>query len=232
MAEHDLRTHDLALPLSPSSSSGGARQLRVLLLSPSNISDNNSPTTLKRIHRFASLTGGRDLAIVFLLYPGDETTQDASTAGMVAYAKLQAEMMNLVELLSIPILPLPKLDGLSNILKSHRGALMAPRPYQKAPRATTFDLLRDCSINPPLGQSEAFILTDLFPGLQSLAKACTTTQQATGAAGSFSLEDLSPTNKTTPADNSASDRLESFRNLQGEAAYSDLVEFWNVEYAA
>ena len=72
--ENRLETHDLAIPLSASldtntSNAEPTRELRVLLLAPSWTLEASLPSTLDRLHHFASLTGGQDLAIVFLLNP-------------------------------------------------------------------------------------------------------------------------------------------------------------------
>ncbi|KAF2164149.1 hypothetical protein M409DRAFT_56855 [Zasmidium cellare ATCC 36951] len=213
------------------------------------MSEANLTPTIERIRRFAALTGGKDLVMVFLLYPGYSTSEEVSNDGMVAYARLQAEMMNHTEIPSIPILPLPKLDGLANILKSHQIAWSTPQATNKKPsRATPFDLLRQCSNHPPMSEAAAFLLTDLFSNLREIADACTNASpdfaSSSPIAGmndktgtiqamdeAYEMDGTFPANNTQATDDgSAHGKLEFFRDLQGDAQYRDLVEFWTVEY--
>ncbi|KAK4498714.1 hypothetical protein PRZ48_009224 [Zasmidium cellare] len=254
LRENDLRTHDVALSLSSrldpaTGNSRAARLLRVLLLSPSTTSDTKLPSTLERILRFAALTGGKGLAIVFLLSPADEMGTKASADGMAAYAKLQAEMLNHTEIPFIPILPLPKLEDLANLLKSHQTALSSPQVSNKKGQGVTpFDLLRQCSNQPPMSEAAAFMLTDLFSDLREVAEACTTsttdlsssspsridrTTQTSADASMYELRDADLAGSKLMKDRSrGQSKLKSFRELQGDARCRDLIEFWNEEFPA
>lgn len=239
-----MKTHDICLPLSSNitpatGNSHASRKLRVLLLSPSSMSEQKLPFTIERIRRFASLTGGRDLVIVFLLYSGNATFEEASTEGMVAYAKLQAEMMDHGEIPSIPILPLPKLGGLASLLKGHQTALSAPRASKsQRSRVTSFDLLRHCSIDPPMSESAAFMLTGLFANLREIANACSmvsTPQRSSSPSGGLSgvHATMQSTADTTVYDDEiAQSKLRSFRQLTSEDQYHKLLDFWTAEFAA
>lgn len=185
--ESQLTTHDLALPMSPNTGAdaGRTRHLRALLFSPSAANEDVLPQSVERIRRFASLTGGQDLAIVFLLDPPADTSftsarsvnekttsQPSGEDGVVAYTKLQAALFDYADIPHIPILLLPSLDGLPGLLKSHIATVTKPKPRPQ-PQVTPFDLLQLCTANPPMPQQTAFILSDLFPNLRELAAACT-----------------------------------------------------------
>ncbi|TKA77031.1 hypothetical protein B0A49_02314 [Cryomyces minteri] len=72
LRETTLSTHDIAFPLplraaQPPTLASPPRRLLFLLLTPSTVTPTTLPATLTRIQHFASLTGGTDIAIVFLL---------------------------------------------------------------------------------------------------------------------------------------------------------------------
>ena len=135
--ESQLSTHDLAIPFGAvvDPKSGNAismRHLRVLLLSPSAVTEDKLDETTKRIQHFAALTGGYDLAIVFLLQPAPGTSfvsaesllatsvvEDGNIDAIYSYSKLQVEIFGHTEIRSIPILPISKVEGLSQLLKKH-----------------------------------------------------------------------------------------------------------------
>jgi hypothetical protein len=84
-------------------------------MAPSWTLESNLPNTLDRIHRFASLTGGQDLATVFLLNPPKTSSfisvkdltsagsdPEAGTKGVLAYAKLQASLLSRSDIPHIP----------------------------------------------------------------------------------------------------------------------------------
>ncbi|KAL9116904.1 MAG: hypothetical protein Q9187_006563, partial [Circinaria calcarea] len=85
--ESKLESHDLAFPLG-SQPPIQSRTLRLLLLSSATLEPQSKPSTISRIERLSSLTGGDCVAITFLL----STTEDdvmVSIAGKYAYAELQ-----------------------------------------------------------------------------------------------------------------------------------------------
>ncbi|GAB1740191.1 hypothetical protein NU219Hw_g5307t1 [Hortaea werneckii] len=211
LLEKSLDTHDLALPLQPflnpkTGHALAARQLRVLLLSLPVVAEAQLEATIERIQRFASLTGGKDLAIIFLLtyspppvqLTAPIATNSFTTArqlaqktahlsansergnldGVMAWTKLQAELTNRSDIPYIPILPLTALDKLPQLLHKHIAALNSPSHPVPKPSANTFDLLQQCTSTPPMDRQTAYCLSDVFANMAELAAACTAISSA------------------------------------------------------
>ncbi|KAK4550133.1 hypothetical protein LTR36_003100 [Oleoguttula mirabilis] len=204
LRESQLDTHDISLPVNSAvdpktGNTVSTRQLRLLLLSSTSVSEVKLNDTIKRIRHFASLTGGQDLAIVFLLSQPQVTTfvsakqlavHGATTAsttddaeGVYAYSKVQAELMNKPDIPNIPVLPLASLEGLPALLRKHVANLTHVHTQSHAAAATPvvaspFELLQLCTANPPMPQQTAYILSDLFPNIKVLAETCTSVTSA------------------------------------------------------
>ncbi|KAI6792337.1 hypothetical protein KC360_g6627 [Hortaea werneckii] len=212
LLEKTLDTYDLALPLQPllgpiTSHGLAARQLRLLLLSSSAVAEAQLEATIERVQRFASLTGGKDLTIVFLLASPPPplaqatapiTTSSFTTArrlsqqtaqlsadsergnidGVVAWTRLQAELTNRSDIPYIPILPLTSLFELPQLVQKHVAALNSPSHPAPKQLLNTFDLLQHCTSNPPMDQQTAYCLSDLFVNMAELAAACTAISSA------------------------------------------------------
>ncbi|KAK1811581.1 hypothetical protein LTR12_014074 [Friedmanniomyces endolithicus] len=260
LRESRLETHDIAIPLGAAidPATGIAtttRHLRYLLLASSSVDQSNIGGTLDRIQHFASLTGGQDLAIVFLLQPTPAITfipakqlfDDASNSsrsssdGMYAYTSLQAALMDRSDVPYIPILPLATLSTLPDLLKWHASsrARSPPKAISRPPRS--LDLLQLCTANPPMPQQTAYILTDLFPYLRDLAMACTSISSAPGssspsaraAASLLSSQDTEMFGMSTQASYAGGyGKLKRLRDLVGEQQCTDVVDFWREEWTA
>lgn len=225
----------------------------MLLFSPSGTIDDRLAETVERIRRFAALTGGQDLAIVFLLDPPKDTaftsaknlngnTGNPSPGqdGVIAYSKLQAAMMDHGDIPHIHVLPLTTLDALPELLKKHVAALSQPKQRAKPP-TTPFTLLQMCTANPPMSQQTAFILSDLFPNLRELAVACASVSSApissspsVRAAGFSSqvigTQDTGRGMSTQYSADRAVNKLKQLRDLVGDQEVMDIVDFWKEEY--
>lgn len=228
-----------------------ARRLRVLLLSTSAVHEAMLEHTFKRTHRFAALTGGEDLAIVFLLNPppartfisakqhaADFSDDTANIDAIHAYSKLQAEMMNHSEIPHMPILPLCKLDGLPQLLSKHVANLNRPPPTQKA-ATTSFELLKLCTANPPMSEHTSYILSDLFVNLRDLATTCSAVTSAPNSSSpsvraAFSqadgIYDLGFGMSTQGSDVPPTGKLKRLRDLVGEQECRNVVDFWKEEW--
>lgn len=195
---------------------------------------------LDRIQHFTALTGGRDLAIIFLLNPppakafvsaksldSQQSENDRSVNGIHAYTKLQAEMMNHAQIPHVPILPLASIDGIARLLQTHVASLtrtVQPLP----PLVNSFDLLMQCTVE-PMTQQTAFLLSDLFPTLRELSFACSSITSApnssspsTGVPGfEASTQSFNP---------EATGKLKVLRDLVGEQACRHTVDFWKEEW--
>ncbi|KAI7232392.1 hypothetical protein KC330_g5943 [Hortaea werneckii] len=286
LLEKNLDTHDLALPLQPWLDPGSghalaARQLRLLLLSSSAVAEAQLEATIERIQRFASLTGGKELAIVFLLAspptPAHPTapvaTNSFTTArqlaqqtaqlsavsergnldGVLAWTKLQAELTNRSYIPYIPILPLTTLDKLPQLLQKHVAALNSPSHLLPKHSANTFDLLQQCTSNPPMDQQTAYCLSDVFSNMAELAGACTGISSAPQssspsaraaarasieASSQFPANDLLDDPATWTSQNMSSAighvdgrmKLKQLRDLVGEKQCIEVVDFWKEEW--
>lgn len=260
--ESQLITHDISLPLDAGidAKTGKAlptRQLRLLLLSRTSVSADKLDETLKRVRHFASLTGGQDLAIVFLLSApptgsfmsakqvanGATAAGASDTDGVYAYTKLQAEMVGRNDVPYIPILPLASLESLPILLTKHVAAITRPRQLHATtkPIATSFELLQLCTAIPPMQQQTGYILSDLFSSLQELAEACTTVSSAPNSsspsARAAAVAGLSQTDdmyglstRTNGMEDSAHGKLKRLRDLVGEQQCMDIVDFWRDEW--
>ncbi|KAI7278050.1 hypothetical protein KC345_g6199 [Hortaea werneckii] len=286
LLEKNLGTHDLILPfqlfVDPRTGHAlAARQLRFLLLSSSAMAEAKLEATIERIQRFASLTGGKDLAILFLLASpppsaqptapmitnsfttakklAQETAQLSADSergnvdGVVAWTKLQAELTNRSDIPYIPILPLTAICQLPQLVQKHVAALNIPSHSAPKQSANTFDLLQQCTSNPPMDQQTAYSLSDLFVNMEELAAACTgissapqSSSPSARAAARASVEagshvqanDLLDDPLTWTSQNGTSAigddggrmKLKQLRDLVGEKQCIEVVGFWKEEW--
>ncbi|GAB7363545.1 hypothetical protein MBLNU230_g3812t1 [Neophaeotheca triangularis] len=252
--ESRLETHDICIPLNPTIDSRTGQttssdQLRVLLLSPSAVTENAATNSISRIRHFASLTGGKDLIIIFLLAPTqpppssfvtakqvahDNDPHQTGLAGIHAFTQLQVLIHNDQEIPHIPTLPLAKLEGLADLLSKHATAMAARysrAKRQPAPATAPFELLKLCTADPPMSQEHAYVLSDIFPRLRDLAVACTSVTPETEA-GFFSADsrEMQGSSMVSGGGPGVEGRLEDLRVLLGEQAYRNVVDFWGAEW--
>lgn len=248
-AEQQLVTHDIALPLDPNPQRNPpARQLRILLLSAVDVEDARLSATLSRIKHLASITSTCDRVVVFSLAPPCDTifqsakevaAQEASdnTAGTLACAKLQAALLSDRDMPTVRVLLLSTLDGLSELLKKHVAAIVTSLSRQPTvPLATPFDLLRQCTANPPMPQQTLNFLSDVFPGIRELAAACTHVTSAPNSsspsmragAGSSSSRSFRTQGDEydVASEDTAYDKLKQLRDLVGDEQCRNIVDFW------
>lgn len=233
------------------------RRLRLLLLSPSAVTDTKLGDTLERIQRFAALTGGEDLAIVFVLYPQkdmsfvsvkalttDNTTNDAGANGMYAYTKLQAALFSDAAIPHIPTLPLADIQGLPETLVKHTATLEKaamskhtthPTMKKNTSKPTTpFDLLQLCTAEPPMTKHTALVAADVFTDLADLAATCTSVTTAP-AASSPSMRASQVNSSQTAAERGwvspdCEEKMRRLRTLLGEKECQNLIDFWAEEW--
>ncbi|KAK3113284.1 hypothetical protein LTR53_009568 [Teratosphaeriaceae sp. CCFEE 6253] len=260
LRESRLDTHDIAISLDDGAGpmDGGAlRCLRLLLLGPSSTDASKLEATLDRIQHFMSLTGGRDLAIAFLLQgppPSSFTSarqlvdvmgigKGNATSGMHAYTLLQATLVERLDPSHIPLLPVATLESLPILLQKYVASLSQREPLRgmrKPP--TALDLLQLCTANPPMPQETAYILSDLFANLRELADACTSipsapTSSSPSARDQYGLGESSQDTNMLDMGTQATmlglhGRLKRLRDLVGEPQCNDIVDFWRQEWLA
>ncbi|KAI4833671.1 hypothetical protein E4T44_09295 [Aureobasidium sp. EXF-8845] len=180
--ESSLESHDIALPLvefpRTNTVTKSKRSLRLLLLSPNNMSEERLSATIERIQHFIALTGGLDVAIVLSL----STSKPFSPAkdllhapevddmdGLRSYALLQAQFMTRPELAWVPILPLTKLDGIVELIKTHAQSISRPKPKPSS-AIRPLDMLAHCSCD-PLPPLAVNLASDVFSSLSDVAQA-------------------------------------------------------------
>jgi hypothetical protein len=211
------------------------------------------PTTLDRIHRFASLTGGQDLAIVFLLNPAKtssfisvkdltsaSTDPEAGTKGVLAYAQLQASLLPRSDIPHIPTLPLASVEGLPALLTNY--ATGVSRTPQRVPASTSpFEMLQLSTTEPPMDRQTAYFATDCFTSLRDLAVVCTEpVAEPTSSSPSFGADRGAASQSGFAGHHGhqvhayqghdTAERLRQLRELVGEQRYAELVEFWLEEW--
>lgn len=243
-AESRLDTHDVAIPLLHATDTlgldcGVKRCMRFLLLSPTCASDKDITATLSRIHHFASLTGGIDVALILILeLPLGTTSQQPSVeaqasnaAGVHAYAKLQAELLALVDMPSIPVLPLLTVSGLPELLRTYTQQRNGPKKDQTVirPMLSSIDLLKQCTTDPPLPSLAVNLATDTFRSLAHLSAESNRIK----AVGSESVELGQPWASSNESDHSeAEGGFAVLREQLGEGVVMSMVDYWAEEWAA
>lgn len=227
------------------------RRLRALLFDTASVSTKTIDDTFERIQHFASLTGGQDLVIVFLLNPPRDSSfisakelAKASHDGIAqqdairAYSKIQAEMVNRPEIPYIPILPTSTLEGLSNILEKYIARVTSKTPEPKA-STTPFALLQQCTANQPMSDQTAYNLTDIFSNLKDLAAACTSVSSAPNSSSPSaraastqvsSINEFGTEFGTQSSDITAASKLKELRGLIGQQECQDIIDFWKEEW--
>lgn len=211
------------------------------------MTEKSLPDTLERIHHFAALTGGQNLAIIFLLNPpkastfvsaksltADSTTDETGAKGILAYSKLQASLLPRNDIPHVPILPLASVEGLPQLLKDHAAALSHKSTQQVLPAASPFELLQLCTTEPPMDRQTAFFATDCFANLKELAAACT--------------ERVAPLSSSSPVlrygsgsechrfsaglgmGSGVQGKMEQLSSLVGDEKCRELVDFWTDEW--
>ncbi|KAK6432004.1 hypothetical protein LTR95_011825 [Oleoguttula sp. CCFEE 5521] len=229
LREYDLGTHDLAIPINPSAK-GTTRQLRVILLSNADTNEDMLPEILTRIERFTALTGGVDLAIVFLLSSPETSASSVTTgmAGLTGYTALQAALFARPH---PPILPVVTLAALPPLLLRHAAALAQPIRACKR-TATPFELLQLCTAasaeqGQAMDQHTAYRITDIFPNVPAVARALSNFREVAVATESGSPILTLPGIVTQKSDSA---KLRELRDTVGEVEFANLVDFWAEEW--
>ncbi|PPJ58472.1 hypothetical protein CBER1_05616 [Cercospora berteroae] len=259
--EQLLHTHDIAVPITVETDartgvSKPTRHLRFLLLSPSTVADGTLEATLERIQHFSFLTA-EPSAIVFLLKPPRNTSFQSAkhftgsaaepgtdgVDGTLAFATLQAEMMNQADLPRIPILPLHGVDTLPTLLQSHAAKYANPKPDPTRSQTTSRDLMQLCTLRQPMQGFTANVLSDTFDNLHDMAQAMRGPTNAPAsssptAIAAFALDILSQpierwdekgNVRMSSDDPTPQGRLKTLGRLVGQAETEAMVDFWREE---
>ena len=251
-----MKTHDIDFPIDsctdPSTgNASSARLLRVLLFSRSAVSDTKLKATLERIQHFALLTGGEDLLIVFLLNPPKDSSftfakelskndvnDAANEESIVAYSKFQAEMIGQTDLPYIPVRLVLTIDELQTTIEKHITATKS-QVMKARPASMPFELLKSCTVKPPLSDQTAYIISDIFADLKDLVSACSAISSAPNSSSpsaraaafqSSQTYDLDLGRIKQSTDSDAARKLKRLRDLVGEQECQDVIDFWKTEW--
>ncbi len=183
----------MALPVSRSRASKSSHN-RFLLLSATSIQAVDRQETLSRVERLSTLTGGRNVAVVFLL--SETSSSSTNIDGMHAYIELELlSVFTLAEAphtiiaadagavcslfnmpTSIPILPLHDVTLLPTTLLSYQNSSTAAS-LSVPPLNTATTLLPHCTTSAPqvlLSEHSTNVLTDICSTLEDLVTAART----------------------------------------------------------
>ncbi|KAG9832879.1 hypothetical protein KCU98_g15655, partial [Aureobasidium melanogenum] len=233
-----LETHDIALPIPdfpkavPNTKS--KRVLRLLLLSPNNMSEEQLPATVARIRHFVALTGGLDVAIILSLSASKpfasakdllNASEIDSMDGVRSYARLQAELMTRTELTWVPILPLAKLNDIVELIKTHAQLISRPKPKPSS-ALRPVDMLAHCTTDSPLPSLAVNLTTDAFSSLDSVAQAAVTHDTS-----SSSLHDFRGAASSDGSLQSDSGPFSVLEEQLGSEIVANMVDFWVTEWA-
>lgn len=224
---------------------GDRRHLRFLLLSPSGLTNAKLATTIERIRHFSFLSTDPS-AIIFLLNPPRATSVLSGSCGgadgVIAYTKLQAEMSNHADLPHIPVLPLNKLDGLEALLCKHAALHVnhQPDPEQRG-AATSRQLMQHCTLQQPMHELTANVVSDFFDNLPDLATTAfaapnAPTSNSPTAIAAFALSVLSQewdehgVPRMSSDDATPQGRLRALKSMIEDVEVAGLVDFWREEY--
>lgn len=142
------------------------------------MSEERLPATIERIQHFIALTGGLDVAIVLSLTTSKpfssakdllNTPQIDGMEGLHSYSLLQAQFMKRPELSWVPILPLAKLNGIVELIKTHAQSISRPKPKPSS-AIRPLDMLAHCSCD-PLPPLAVNLASDVFSSLGDVAQA-------------------------------------------------------------
>lgn len=199
------------------------------------MSEERLPATIERIQHFIALTGGLDVAIILSLSASTKPLSSAkdllnaaeidSIVGVRSYARLQSEMMARTELTWVPILPLAKLDGIVELIKTHAQSISRPKPKPSS-ALRPVDMIAHCTTDPPLPSLAVNLATDAFSSLSNVAQAAMTPNTS-----SSSLHDFGD---AASSDDSLQSHPSPFRVLEeqlGHEIVANMVDFWVTEWA-
>ncbi|PNS20246.1 hypothetical protein CAC42_5696 [Sphaceloma murrayae] len=214
-AESQFSAHDIAIGTSLARSHDSVNEgrfVRFVLLSGQDLCDGESDSTLAKLKRFASLTGGNDIAICFLLGACDATDK---TSGIAGYTALQHLLTKEVDIRKIPTLLCAPTEDVASTIKAHADSLLFKRP---APATARYlDLLSRCNNGPALNETQTNLTSDHFGSIPDLAYA------------SLVLDKMHSQGRTTSMAAEEKETLMTFHSLReqiGNEAARNMYLFW------
>lgn len=197
------------------------------------MSEERIPATIERIQHFVALTGGIDVAIVLSLsaskpFSSAKSLLNASELdamdGVCSYARLQAELMTRTELTWVPILPLARLDGMVELIKTHVQSISRPKPKPSS-ALRPLDMLAHCTTDPPLPSLAVNLASDAFTSLSTVAQA------ALYRNTSPSSHDFGHVASSEDSLQSHEDQFGVLEEQLGPEIVGNMTDFWVTEWA-
>ncbi|KAK8229578.1 hypothetical protein HDK77DRAFT_77168 [Phyllosticta capitalensis] len=161
--EKNFEKYDLIIP-------SNRGNVLVLIVTPGSVEPERLAATVERVRRFATMKGGNDSAILFLLQPLGKTIPTYFLDGGVGR--------------TVPVLPASRdpspIEPYDRFKTAFIGGQQSTHPPSFAESFNTaLDILPHCTAaTEPLDRETIFCLTDLFPCLRDLAYSSTDDKEA------------------------------------------------------
>ena len=196
----------------------------MLLLAGDSLSAPDESGTIARVQRLSSLSGGVDVAIVFLLQSVAHQHDTGQYSGVAGLARLQAQLLSMADHSTIPVLTLANLVDLPKLLSTHMSALNGSgQARQSGP--TALELLESCNAGSSLSPLAVSITSDLFSSLKDLALAAVAVWESVQNNSSPSRE-LSLTDASAATEDKAMQMFDFLEQQVGGDVVTSMIEFW------
>lgn len=134
--------------------------------------------SISRFRHFASLTGGKDVVVCFVLAidaPDKQKNRSRQSDppgphGIHAYNELQCKIAEETDVHNVPILLCTTTSEVVSTIKTYIDSISFKRPAPAVQRH--HDLLSECTTVPPLDSYHANLVSDYFGSMHDLVKAC------------------------------------------------------------
>ncbi|KAF2404037.1 hypothetical protein EJ06DRAFT_547086 [Trichodelitschia bisporula] len=156
LKENSLQTHDLQIPLSRND------HLSILIVSPDGMSSSREASTIIRIERLAALTGCAHTLIVFL-FPAIDVHARAPAANALSALQLRLCMLAL----NVPAVVLDSPEKLGALVTQYRESRRQNGPKPQV--LDRLDLVRSCTMAPPMSDAALLRLTEAYPSFADMA---------------------------------------------------------------
>ena len=109
--------------------------------------------------------------------------------------------------------------------------LAHPIRQSESAKADVLELLAECTVNPPLSQQTAYVVTDLVPSIKALARCAALDRESRGNEGEGDRGGTKTATREGEAD-VAREQMANLRDFLGEEDVEGMMAFWREEWAA
>lgn len=167
-----------------------------------------------------------------LITKGLEPVQDTTRTAMPLVA-LQAELLSQSDLNHVQVLPLATITQLPGLLRRYVSINALTQSTARTPRVNTFDILRSCTITPPMNETLAYFITDVFISINELATACArvpleSLQRAAPEVSPYFSSSASQTRQLSTSEESARSKLSVLMAID-ERGTMDVIHFFKAD---